>query len=64
MSDERTVRIYVEDPDFTLYVGDVREVLPSLPAESIDCALTSPPFYALRDYGVEKWHLLLKRKVV
>lgn len=44
---------FVADPDFTLYVGDVRDVLAELPAESIDCALTSPPFYALRDYGVD-----------
>jgi len=44
---------FVADPDFTLHVGDVREVLRELPAESTDCALTSPPFYALRDYGVD-----------
>lgn len=44
---------YVQDTDFTLWHGDVREVLPTLEAESVDCALTSPPFYALRDYGVE-----------
>jgi DNA modification methylase len=43
---------YVDDPDFTLWHGDVREVLPRLPAESVDCAVTSPPFYGLRDYGV------------
>lgn len=41
------------DLDFTLHVGDVREVLPTLEAESVDCALTSPPFYALRDYGTD-----------
>ncbi len=44
---------FVEDADFALHVGDVREVLPELPAESVDCALTSPPFYALRDYGMK-----------
>jgi DNA modification methylase len=44
---------YVQDRDFTLYNGDVREVLAALPDESVHCALTSPPFYALRDYGVE-----------
>jgi DNA modification methylase len=44
----------VADPDFTLHVADVRDVLPSLPAESVDCALTSPPFYGLRDYGVDR----------
>ncbi len=44
---------YVQDIDFTLYCGDNRDVLPTLKAESIDCAMTSPPFYALRDYGVD-----------
>ena len=44
---------FIADPDFTLHVGDVRDVLRELPADSVDCALTSPPFYALRDYGVD-----------
>lgn len=33
--------------------GDALEVLRTLPDESIDCAITSPPYWALRDYGVE-----------
>ncbi|MEK9207420.1 MAG: site-specific DNA-methyltransferase [Patescibacteria group bacterium] len=32
--------------------GDALEVLKTLPAESVDCVLTSPPYWALRDYGV------------
>lgn len=32
--------------------GDSLEVLKTLPSESIDCAITSPPYWALRDYGV------------
>jgi DNA modification methylase len=47
------VKPYVSDPDFTLYVGDVRDVLRELPDESVDCVATSPPFYGLRDYGVD-----------
>ena len=43
--------IYVEDPDFTLHVGDVRDELPTLADESIDCVVTSPPYWGLRDYG-------------
>ncbi len=31
--------------------GDAREVLPTLLAESVDCVVTSPPYYRLRDYG-------------
>jgi DNA modification methylase len=50
---ERIVRRpYVSDPDFTLHVGDVSDVLAELPDESVDCVVTSPPYWALRDYGV------------
>lgn len=33
--------------------GDCLEVLKTIPNESIDCMITSPPYWALRDYGVE-----------
>jgi DNA modification methylase len=33
--------------------GDVLEVLKTFEDESIDCIITSPPYYGLRDYGVE-----------
>lgn len=42
---------YVEDPDFTLYVGEAGEVLRHLPAESVHAIVTSPPYWQLRDYG-------------
>lgn len=32
--------------------GDALEVLKTLPDESVDCVITSPPYWALRDYGV------------
>lgn len=35
----------------TLIQGDCRDVLKMLPAESVHCALTSPPYFGLRDYG-------------
>jgi DNA modification methylase len=41
---------YVQDADFTLYVGDVREVLAELPGESVHCVVTSPPYWGLRAY--------------
>lgn len=34
----------------TLRIGDARDVLPTLPAESVDLVLTSPPFLGLRAY--------------
>lgn len=36
---------YLADPDVTLYLGDVLEVLRDLPDESVHCAITSPPFF-------------------
>lgn len=33
--------------------GDALHVLKKLPAESVDCVVTSPPYWALRDYGVK-----------
>ena len=44
---------YVSDPDFTLYHGDALTVLRELPAESVHCCVTSPPYWGLRDYGTE-----------
>ena len=35
--------------------GDCLEVLKTLPDESIDCVITSPPYWGLRDYGTAKW---------
>jgi DNA modification methylase len=46
---------FVFDPDFTLYCGDVREVLAGLPDESVHCVVTSPPYWGLRDYGTGAW---------
>lgn len=36
-----------------IYQGDTLESLRMLPDECIDMCVTSPPYYALRDYGVE-----------
>lgn len=33
--------------------GDCLEVLNNIPDDSIDCCVTSPPYYGLRDYGVD-----------
>jgi site-specific DNA-methyltransferase (adenine-specific) len=36
----------------TVMIGDVRERLSELPDASVDCVITSPPYFQLRDYGV------------
>jgi DNA modification methylase len=33
--------------------GDVRQVLPTLAEQSVDCCVTSPPYFGLRDYDVD-----------
>lgn len=35
--------------------GDCREVLRTLPDQSVHCIVTSPPYYGLRDYGTAQW---------
>ncbi|MFN3961653.1 MAG: hypothetical protein ACK4NQ_01595 [Fimbriimonadaceae bacterium] len=31
--------------------GDALTMLKALPSESVNCIVTSPPYYGLRDYG-------------
>ena len=37
----------------TIRQGDVMDQLQTLPDRSVHCVVTSPPYYGLRDYGVE-----------
>lgn len=36
-----------------IIVGDSLNVLKSIPDDVIDCCITSPPYYNLRDYGID-----------
>lgn len=36
-----------------ILIGDVLEQLRTLPDESVNCVVTSPPYWGLRDYGVD-----------
>ena len=36
-----------------LYVGDAKETLEKLPDACVSCVVTSPPYFWLRDYGVD-----------
>jgi len=36
----------------TLLIGDCKTILPTLETKSVQCCVTSPPYYSLRDYGV------------
>jgi DNA modification methylase len=37
----------------TVHIGDSATVLRTLPAASVHCCVTSPPYFGLRDYGVD-----------
>lgn len=38
-----------------IHCGDTRELLKQIPDESINCCVTSPPYWGLRDYGTASW---------
>lgn len=40
--------------DFKLYHGNCLEVLKQIPNESVQCCITSPPYFGLRDYGTDE----------
>jgi len=44
---------YYSDDAVTLYHGHSLDVLRTLEAGSVDCCVTSPPYFGLRDYGVD-----------
>ncbi len=46
---------WLSDPDVDIHVGDALEVLRGLPDGSVDCCVTSPPYWGLRDYGTGAW---------
>ncbi|MEO3387344.1 site-specific DNA-methyltransferase [Mesorhizobium sp. CAU 1741] len=41
------------DGRVTLYVGDCLDMLAAMEPDSVDCVVTSPPYWGLRDYGVD-----------
>ena len=43
------------EKDYKIILGDCLETLKSLPDESVQCCITSPPYYGLRDYGTGTW---------
>lgn len=39
-----------------IYHGDVLEILKGFPDQSVNCVITSPPYWGLRDYGTSIWN--------
>lgn len=48
-----TTTPYYRDEQVTLLLGDALEQLRTLADGSVDCIVTSPPYFGLRDYGTE-----------
>lgn len=44
---------YYNSSEGQIYHGDSLEVLKTMPDESIHCCITSPPYWGLRDYGID-----------
>ena len=44
---------YYTDDWLTIYSGDCRAVLATLPADSVDCVVTSPPYFAGKEYEAD-----------
>lgn len=47
--------IHYRDHTVELHTGDALDVLATLPSASVDCVVTSPPQWGLRDYGTAEW---------
>jgi len=45
----------MSDDLLTVLCGDVLEQLATLPDASVQCCVTSPPYWGLRDYGTGQW---------
>lgn len=47
------MNLYYAESGVTLYHGNCLDVLNAMPDETVQCCVTSPPYFGLRDYGVE-----------
>lgn len=45
----------MSDINRLILIGDVRQRLSELPDNSVQCVVTSPPYWGLRDYGTASW---------
>ena len=41
------------NPTWDILQGDAIEVMRGMEPESVHCVVTSPPYWSLRDYGVD-----------
>ena len=48
------MKTYYDDGQVQVYPGDALEALKQLPAQLVDCVVTSPPYWSLRKYAGEQ----------
>ena len=53
--DPESQSAHIRSPDVRILHGDALEQLRTLADESVQCVVTSPPYYGLRDYGTAEW---------
>jgi len=46
---------YYQTGNLSIYHGNSLSILKELPSESVNCCVTSPPYWGLRDYGTAEW---------
>src|SRR6185437_1139401 len=46
-------RLAITPPQVTILQGHALDILKTLPDSSVQCCVTSPPYFNLRDYGTE-----------
>ena len=58
---EKIRNFFISEDRHVLLKGSCLDILSRIPSESIDCVITSPPYWNQRDYDVEKeyQHLML-----
>lgn len=52
-SDPRVLPLSFKPADCNIWVGDALKVLADIPGGHYQCCVTSPPYWGLRDYGIE-----------
>ena len=55
MTSEHAARSPWTQGPVTLHTGDALRILATMPDASVDCIVTSPPYWGLRDYGTGHW---------
>jgi len=45
---------------YEIHIGNVLDKIKEIESETVDCVITSPPYYGLRNYGTTEWQIGLE----